>query len=364
MRADWRDIGRALQWRVRFAAVLPGVIAVAFCCASCGKEGVDGGGAGSTGVAATQAGVPRIVSTVPAATLNLVLIGAAGELVGVSKYDLKYLPEEEKTLPVVGDYEMMNYEELVKLKPTVLVIQTAESRIPPRLKETAAAEHIQILNMHFESVEDIWTSTAELGKAAGMEAAAEAAIDGAKKELAEIQAEYKNAPHPKVAYLVSPSDMVISGGKTFVHEMIEMAGGDDVGPIAGDQYPTFGRETLVRLQPEVLLLGAVEEEAAAENDPRSAKWASLPVPAAKDHRVYLVTDPNSQMASVDIGKSVRGLATLIHAGDAAAAAREAGREWWAFAGPIFAGVFYLGGDHRGGVHFVHVCVGAGGERGD
>ena len=77
--------------------------------------------------AAEQPARPRIVSTVPAATLNLVLIGAADELVGVSKYDVSYLPAAQKNLPVVGDYETMNYEELVKLKPTVLVIQTVES---------------------------------------------------------------------------------------------------------------------------------------------------------------------------------------------------------------------------------------------
>src|SRR4051812_14729778 len=81
---------------------------------------------------------PRIVSTVPAATLNLVLIGAADRLVGVSKYDVLYLPPDKQNLPVVGDYNTLNYEQLVKLHPTTLVIQMAETRIEPKLRQVAA----------------------------------------------------------------------------------------------------------------------------------------------------------------------------------------------------------------------------------
>ena len=86
--------------------------------------------AGAAVPAPASTPAPRIVSTVPAATLNLVLIGAADRLVGVSKYDLLYLPQNKRDLPVVGDYETMNYEQLVKLHPSALVIQTAESRHP------------------------------------------------------------------------------------------------------------------------------------------------------------------------------------------------------------------------------------------
>lgn len=258
---------------------------------------------------------PRIVSTVPAATLNLVLIGAADELVGVTKYDALFLPDAQKNLPVVGDYETMNYEELVKLKPTALVIQTAESRIPERLKQTAEQEHIELVNMRFDHVADIWTSVEALGKVSGKETEATGAIQRAQAELKSIAREYKNAPHPKVVYLVSTSHMWISGDKTFTHEMIVAAGGDDVGAKVGEGFPDTNRETLVKLQPEVLLLGAVEEMGPMENDPRISPWQDLPIPAATHNRIYLVTAANSQMASVDIGKNVRELAEMIHAGD-------------------------------------------------
>jgi ABC-type Fe3+-hydroxamate transport system substrate-binding protein len=271
--------------------------------------------------AASQPAVPRIVSTVPAATLNLVLIGASDRLVGISTYDKPYLSEKQKDLPVVGDYEEINYEQLIKLKPSVLIIQKAPSRIAPRLLEVAAQQNITILNMHFDHVDDIWSSVRELGKAAGAAAAAEDAIQKAQADLADLAAKYKNARHPKVAYMAN-SKMIV-GGATFMEEMIVAAGGDNLGRIVGNGFLDINNDTLVRLAPEVVLLGAPDEPAAMENDPRIAPFFRLQIPAAQSKRIFLVTDGTSLQPSVDIGKNVRALAELIHK-DPAAAPRPGG----------------------------------------
>jgi len=258
---------------------------------------------------------PRVVSTVPAATLNLVLMGAADNLVGVSKYDKIYLPPDKQDLPVVGDYQDLNYEQLVKLKPNVLVMQQDETRIEPRLKRFVADQHIELINMHFENVADIWKSVAALGKAVDRERDAARAIEKAQRDLAEVTAKYQHAPHPKVLYLVSPKLMLISGGHTFIDEMITAAGAVNVGAKAGNGFIETSRETIVKLAPEVLMIGALDETEEIVNDPRLTTWADLPVPAARSKRIFLVTDGNSLMASVDIGKNVRSLAELIHRGE-------------------------------------------------
>ena len=66
------------------------------------------------------------------------------------------------------------------------------------------------------------------------------------------------------------------------------------------------------LAPDVLLIGAPDALPEMPNDPRLAPWLGLPVPATRTKHVYLVTDGNSQMPSVNIGKNVRTLAELIH----------------------------------------------------
>jgi iron complex transport system substrate-binding protein len=282
--------------------------------------------------AATAPAGPRIVSTVPAATLNLLLIGAADTLVGVTRFDVVTLPPDKRDLPVVGDYESIDYEQLVSLHPTALVIQMAESRISPRLRDLAASHHIQLVNLRFDHIDDIWTSVEALGQAAGKPDDARRAIDRAKFELQTIARQYGGTPlappataptapaappRPKVVYLVSPEQMLLAGQNTFIGEMIALAGGDNVGAQAGPGFLAVSREALVMLAPDVLLVGAVDQIGAQSDDARLRPWRSLPVPAARAGRVYLVTDGNALMASVDLPRGVRMLAERIHQADAA-----------------------------------------------
>jgi ABC-type Fe3+-hydroxamate transport system substrate-binding protein len=109
---------------------------------------------------------------------------------------------------------------------------------------------------------------------------------------------------------MNPSSNLACGSRTFVGEMITLAGGDDVA--VGDSFVELSRETMVKLAPDVLLIGDPGAPPEIDHDPRLATWVTLPVPAARNQRVFLVTDGNSQMPSVDIGKQVQTLAELIH----------------------------------------------------
>jgi iron complex transport system substrate-binding protein len=249
--------------------------------------------------------------------MNLLLIGAIDTVVGVSRYDSLFLPPDKQSLPVIGDYETINYEQLLALKPTTLILQQAESRISPRLKDFAAQHGIEILNMRFNHVADIWTSVRALGRAAGREREAEEAITKAQQELDTLKLLYggPGAARPKVVYVASPQLMLVAGKNTFIDEMITLAGGENAAAQAGSDFLEMGREAIVKLAPEVLLIDMSEQIETQPDDPRLLPWTSLPTPAARAKRVYLLTDGNALMASVAIGRNVRKLAELIHAGD-------------------------------------------------
>ncbi len=314
MRAMWR------------AAAAVGAVCLATCLAACGSGAGSAASQASTQAAtepASQAG-PRIVSTVPAATLNLTLIGAADRLVGVTKYDTLYLPAAQQDLPVVGDYETMNYERLVGLHPTAVIVQTDVARLSPRLKELADAHQMEVVNIKLDTLSDLWETVRKIGKVAGKEAEAERAVTRAQAELAAIQKEHAGAKRVRVVYALSENPVMVVGGKTFVDEMLTMAGAENVGATVGDGWPIIGTEALAKLAPDVLLVSAAGQPAqvGGAEDPRVAKWLRLPMPAAKAGRVYLITEGNSLMASVEAPEHVRRLAELIHGG--AAAATEAG----------------------------------------
>jgi len=255
---------------------------------------------------------PRVVSTVPAATLQIVQLGAVDTLVGVSSYDRVVLPKNKQDLPIVGDYLNLNYEALLALKPTAIVVQTSAERLAPRLKEVCEQQHIQLVNEKLDTLEDLYATALRLGQATDHEQAAKTKVALIKAELAEIKTRMTGVPRPKVLYLLGRSPAFVVGQRGFMDEMLTAAGGDNAGAELKQDFPEVTQEMIVRLAPDVILIAAPDEPPAQADDARLAKWRQLATPAGKTGRVYLVTDPNGQMASLELAASVRILAGLIH----------------------------------------------------
>ena len=276
-------------------------------------------------VAAGQSAGPRIVSIVPAATSILLQIGAAKLLVGVSSYDRPLLPPALRRLPVVGNYLHIDYETLLRLHPTALVIQRSRLRIPPRLIVLARQHHIGILNINLNTLRGLYRTARMLGKAAGRLPTAQRRVHRLQRNLRRISRRYARGPHPAVALLIGTSPIRIVGTDTFLNQMIALAGGMNAAAKVGTGYPAIDRGTLVRLAPRILLIAAPgQPRQDGPNDPRLAAWRRLPIPAAVHHRIFLITAANFEMLSLAADRQVRLLARLIH-GEAAASA-EAGEK--------------------------------------
>ena len=151
----------------------------------------------------------------------------------------------------------------------------------------------------------------------GREVEAAKGVAEAKEYLRLAAVGMAGKARPRVVYVVGKSPLSIVGGGTFMGEMVEMAGGENVGATVGNSYPMIGNETLSKLSPDVLLISAPGEPEQVQNDVRLEPWLRLPIPAAWNKRVYLVTDGNAMMASLELPKQVQELAGMIHRGEVA-----------------------------------------------
>ena len=239
---------------------------------------------GRPGEVSAEKARPRLVSGVPAGTLILVQLGAVRDLVGVSTYDKLVLQEELRDLPVVGDYMTLNFETLLAQRPTGLVMQMADERLSPRLKEVTDENKITLVNIRLDSVEDVYASTRKLGVIARRSRTAEYEIARVKGQLAAIGRRTAKVGKKKVIYIIGKSPIWIVGSERFLDEMITLAGGENLGRKVGRDFPQITGETLVTLAPEVLLIAAPGEPAPRQlndpTDPRIAAWLDLDIPAA------------------------------------------------------------------------------------
>ncbi len=256
---------------------------------------------------------PRIVSTDPAATQILLQLGAAHEIVGVSPWDQPLLPQSMRNLPVVGDYLHLDEELVVRLAPTALILQESAPRISPGILAMARQHGIRIVNINLNTLRRFYVTTALLGKISGCQKQAHLKIQALKKQLARL-AKTRPINEPRVVYIISTNPIRVVGADNFMDEELTLAGGVNVAERCGMGYPAITRETLVRLNPQVVLIAKPgQPTATSPTDPRLAPWLALPIAAAVSKHIDLITWQKAQMLTLDVGRIIQRLRQIITA---------------------------------------------------
>jgi ABC-type Fe3+-hydroxamate transport system substrate-binding protein len=225
-------------------------------------------------------GPQRIVSLSPAMTETLFAIGAGSQVVGVSEYTES--PSEALGLPRAGTAITPDYEQLVRLRPTMVV---AESTGGPRLQQLRAVARTQVIE--WLSVEDVATGTRELGRLTGHEREA--------NDLASrLEARMHRSPDP-----AAPRVLLILGypggqdelwfvRRNSIHGKALTAAGarnaideDVTGP------PTLSIEQLLRVDPDIIIvLTSTGDDSTLEHLRRLE-----PLRAVEANRLTAVHDP-------------------------------------------------------------------------
>ncbi len=235
----------------------------------------------------TTAPTTKIASLVPAATGLLLAMHAGDRLVAVSNFDDQ---PEVSTLPRVGDYQQIDWEKLIALKPTSMVVQMRPDHMPPGLVQRAESQNIKLVNVQIEQVADIYTATEQLAAVAGDPAAGKALVDSLRNQLDAIRRQTAGKPRPRVLMVVDVEGKAVVGRGTFLSDLLDTAGGENVMPEGGPHWPTIDREMLASLKPDFILqlLPGASDQALAQ---AKTAWTTLPnLPAVKNGRVYPITD--------------------------------------------------------------------------
>ena len=240
----------------------------------------------------------RIISLSPSVTEILYGIGAFDQVIAVSSY-CEYPPEVEG-LPRVGGWTDTNLEQVVALRPD-LVILTGVDAQAPLMEPKLSALGIETLAVGSQSLVDIYGAIETIGRAVGREAGARDLIQSMRTELAEIRARTRDRPRPSVLVVVDRlpgtlRDIYIATEGSYLTELIEIAGGTAITPPAPHNYTQIGTEALVTFDPEVifdmvqaLTTPTVVGSGELAEDP-NAVWETIDVRAVETDRVYPLTN--------------------------------------------------------------------------
>ncbi|UCF80689.1 MAG: ABC transporter substrate-binding protein [Acidobacteriota bacterium] len=223
----------------------------------------------------------RIVSLVPSMTETLFALGAGDSIVGVTDgciHPAEGVAGKEK----VGGARTLRVDRVLPLRPDLVLAgrgETAEEHV-----EQLRAAGLNVWLTGPVTIADVLDTLSELPKRTGV------ARRTTNLLLAQIKAHYEYCqnhppePRPRVACLTEREPYRTPGRETYVHHLIEAAGGTHVQPSA--QHPEAMVQELEELAPEILLLRGGP---APFNGKHAKELASaLPCPAVEHGRVHLV----------------------------------------------------------------------------
>ncbi|MFP8873435.1 MAG: helical backbone metal receptor, partial [Myxococcota bacterium] len=193
---------------------------------------------------------PRLVSLNPSLTAILIALDARETLVGVDDYSARQQAAVEG-LPRVGGLFNPSLEAVVALAPDrVVLVPSAEQRDFRGRLEALEIEVSTFENQRFDEVLD---NIARLGRLVERQPQAADRIAAIRRVRAEITKRTTGLPAPRTLVVLQREPLFIVGRDNFVAEMLETAGGKNLGDAFESPYPRVGMEWVVESAPEVLI---------------------------------------------------------------------------------------------------------------
>ncbi|MBW2366180.1 MAG: ABC transporter substrate-binding protein, partial [Deltaproteobacteria bacterium] len=115
---------------------------------------------------------------------------------------------------------------------------------------------------------------------------------------------------PKVFFQIGISPLVSVGTNTFIHELIILAGGQNLAQ-GKTAYPRFGKEQILSLLPEVFIISSMTNTESIDH--LKDQWSKYPqIPAIKNNRMYHVDSNIFDRPTPRLVDALELLAKLIH----------------------------------------------------
>ncbi|RMF11908.1 MAG: cobalamin-binding protein [Candidatus Dadabacteria bacterium] len=250
----------------------------------------------------------RIVSLTPSVTETLYAVGAGARVVGTTEF-CDYPPAATRTAKVGGGLpKTVSIEAIVALRPD-LVIAGADGQQP--LVEQLERLGIQTLYLPTIGVEDALRMISVVGEEVGRTADARRVVDLNRKVIAGVAARVAGQARVRVFYQVWSEPLMTAGPHTFLSELIQLAGGQNIFEDVREDWPRVAPEQVVARAPEVIL-GADYEGANLSVEALRARPGWAAIPAVRHGRVVRLDGQRISRPGPRIGQSLLLVAEALH----------------------------------------------------
>ena len=272
-----------------------------------------GGGASPPAQGSAEYRYRRIICMSPAVGEIVFAVGAGPRVVGVSEHTM--WPPQALKLPVCGGFFNPSFERILSLKPDLVISQGEAAD----MRQFATANGITLELLSLTNLDSIMTESERIGQLLQVEPQAERLVAGMRARLDAVRSRVQGRPPVGVLLVTgrdqgSLSNIYTVGPKTFLNDLIVVAGGHNLFDDLPVDYGTINKETLLERKPGVIveLRGMTEDEAREQDDVRKV-WQGLGMlPAVRNGRVYSVDATYAMIPGPRVVDLVEKLAELFH----------------------------------------------------
>lgn len=249
----------------------------------------------------------RVIALAPSITEIIYDLGQEKRLVGVTQFST--YPSEAESLPRVGSYIRLDIEKIISLKPD-LCLATKDGN-PKHIFDKIVSLGIPVYVINPRNLQQIMDAITSLGSLLHAKQAAAELVIKMEKRIGQVQARVKKGNRkPRVFFQIDAEPLFSAGTNTFIHELIELAGG--INTTAGEvSYPRYSWEDIILLQPEIVLISSMAGGLEPEYLVKSWKrWALLS--AVKNNQIYVVDAELFDRPTPRLVDGLETIAAIIH----------------------------------------------------
>ena len=244
----------------------------------------------------------RIISLAPSNTEILFALGLGDKVVGVT--DWCDYPPEALNKTKVGGYENPDIEKIVALNPDLVLIAHGT---PMDVINNLVGLGLTVFGIKTTDLDDLLNDIRRIGEITDKEMEAQALTSDMESRIQAVtNATSELEQRPRVFYIVWHDPLWTAGSGTFIHELIEKAGGVNICQnISG--YKTISIEDVLARDPEIIITSEWSYDwARNETGPLASTNAS------REGRIYTCDDDLVQRPGPRLVEGLEWFAYFIH----------------------------------------------------
>ncbi len=227
----------------------------------------------------------------------LCAIGAEDNILAVTN-ECDY-PHSLASKAKVGSFSAIDVEAIIALNPEMVFVSALE-------QEGSAAQlkklGIRVEVIYPKSLSELSQEILRLGKISGNSKQAANLVADMKQSLAQVKAETDGKAKPKVYLEIYRDPLMSVSDASFVGELIETAGGDNIFPTLERDYARVNPEAVIKAKPDIMICYSQDS---LQNIMARKGWQDIP--AIRNGNIYFEKDISPDIIQRATPRSIDGI---------------------------------------------------------